>query len=135
MTNPKPWTPIDVDGGMKHGSSPQAVRAGDFVFLSSVRGVDPATQKPIEDPLTQFRQAFDNVNVVLGGAGLDLGDIVKITIYLKEPAQNRGALDQAWSEAFAGTPPARATIRVEEFGAGTDATLAFFDVVAYGPGR
>ncbi|HUO46032.1 MAG TPA: RidA family protein [Acidimicrobiia bacterium] len=129
------WIPIDVDGGMKHASSPQAVRAGDFVFLSSVRGVDPATQKPIEDPLTQFRQGFDNIRVVLAGAGLDLPDIVKLTIYLKAPAQNRASLDQAWSEAFPGTPPARATIRVEGFGAGTDPTLAFFDVVAYGPGQ
>ncbi|HUO46728.1 MAG TPA: RidA family protein [Acidimicrobiia bacterium] len=127
------WIPIDVDGGMKHASSPQAVRAGDFVFLSSVRGVDPATQAPIEDPLTQFRQGFENIRVVLHGAGLALGDIVKLTIYLKDPGRHRSALDQAWNEAFPGTPPARSTVRVEAFGAGTDATLALFDAVAYGP--
>ena len=128
------WTPIEAEGGMKHLNGPAAVRAGDFVFLSSVKGVEPDTQRPSEDPETQLRQAFANVRVVLQAAGLDLGDIVKVTVYLKDPGANRPTLDRIWGEVFeGGTPPARATVPTGQLGGSGDVSIALFDVVAFGP--
>jgi 2-iminobutanoate/2-iminopropanoate deaminase len=120
---------------MRHGSGPPAVRAGDFVFLSSVRGVDPDTQKPLTDPLAQFQQAFANILVVLRAAGLDLTDVVKVTVFVKDLASDRAALNSAWDEAFPNGAPSRATVEVSDVGSKGDGSLALFDVIAYGPAR
>lgn len=128
------WTPIDAEGGMKHSNGPAAVRAGDFVFLSSVKGVDPETQVSGQDVLAQLRQAMANIEVVLQAAGLEMADIVKVTILLEGFDENRSHLDQVWAETFASSgPPARATVSVERVGGAKDQSVAVFDVIAYRP--
>lgn len=128
------WSPIEAEGGMRHANGPAAVRAGDFVFLSSVKGVDPETQESSRDPEVQLRQAVANIDVVLRAANLGLADIVKITVFLEDLDRNRAHLDEIWGETFAnGTPPARATIAVEKVGGKADTSIALFDVIAYGP--
>lgn len=128
------WTPIDADGGMKHSNGPAAVRAGDYLFLSSVKGVEPDTQKSDTDPQRQLRQGMANIAVVLGAAGLSMADIVKVTVYLEDPDRNRADLDLVWGETFAGaTPPARSTVAVGKVGGAADPTIALFDVVAFCP--
>jgi enamine deaminase RidA (YjgF/YER057c/UK114 family) len=128
------WTPIEARGGMKHSNGPAAVKAGDFVFLSSVKGVDPETQFSDPDPVTQIRQAMSNIDVVLKAASLEMGDIAKVTVFLEGYEENRQHLDLVWGETFeSGTPPARATIAVESVGTSEDPSIALFDVVAYDP--
>lgn len=119
---------------MRHSNGPAAVRAGDFVFLSSVKGVDPDTQRSGSDVVSQLRQAMANIDVVLGAAGLDMGDIVKVTVFLSGYEENRRHLDEVWGETFAsGVPPARATVSVENVGGPNDHSIALFDVIAYRP--
>jgi len=119
---------------MRHSNGPAAVKAGDFLFLSSVKGVDPDTQVSDADAVTQLRQAMANIEVVLRAGDLDMGDIVKITVYLEGYDRNRASLDQVWGETFAGrTPPARVTVSLEAVGGSGDPSIALFDVVAYGP--
>jgi len=125
------WEPVHAEGGMRHASGPAAVRAGDFVYLSSVRGVDPDSQQALDDPEAQFRQAFANIEVVLKAAGLDLTDVIKVTVFVKDLGEDRVALNSAWDEAFPGGAPARATIEVSDVGSKGDASRALFDVVAY----
>ncbi len=36
-------------------------RAGDFIFVAGMQGVDPATNKLVEDPQARIRQAFVNI--------------------------------------------------------------------------
>lgn len=119
---------------MRHSNGPAAVRAGDFTYLSSVKGVNPETQVSEPDPLTQLRQAMANIEVVLEAGGLEMGDVIKITAYLEGYDDNRSYLDQVWGETFAGrTPPARATVAVAAVGGSGDPSIALFDVVAYRP--
>jgi len=127
------WAPVHAEGGMRHASGPSAVRAGEFVFLSSVRGVDPETQKPLADPQAQFRQAFANIRVVLRAADLDLSDVIKVTVFVKDLDADRLALNQTWDEAFPAEAPARATVEVSDVGRKGDGSRALFDVVAYSP--
>lgn len=129
------WTPVDADGGMRHSNGPAAVRAGDFLFLSSVKGVDPASQVSDPEPSTQLRQAMANIEVVLEAGGLEMEDIVKVTVYLEGYEENRRHLDEVWGATFApGTPPARATVAVGEVGGSGDPSIALFDVIAFRPG-
>ena len=125
------WVPIEAEGGMKHSNGPSAVRAGDFVFLSSVKGVDPETQMSDPDVERQLRQAIANIDVVLEAAGLDRRDIVKVTVFLEGYEENREYLDSVWGESFGETAPARATVAVGQIGGPTDQSLALFDVIAY----
>jgi 2-iminobutanoate/2-iminopropanoate deaminase len=125
------WAPIEAEGGMRHSNGPPAVRAGDFVFLSSVKGVDPGTQVSDHDVYKQLRQAMANIDVVLEAAGLDKGDIIKVTIYLEGFGENRRHLDLVWGEYFEGNPPARATVPVDSVGVASDPSVALFDVVAW----
>jgi len=118
---------------MRHSNGPAAVKAGDFLYLSSVKGVDPGTQVSDDDALTQLRQAMANIEVVLEAAGMGKGDMVKVTVFLEGFATNRAHLDQVWGEYFEGNPPARATVAVDRVGAETDPSIALFDVVAYRP--
>jgi 2-iminobutanoate/2-iminopropanoate deaminase len=125
------WIPIEAEGGMRHSNGPPAVRAGDFVFLSSVKGVDPETQVSDPDVGKQLRQAMANIGVVLEAAGLDKRDIVKVTIFLEAFGENRRDLDQVWGEYFERDPPARVTVSVDSVGLESDPSVALFDVVAY----
>ena len=125
------WTPVDAAGGMKHMNGPAAVRAGDFLFLSSVKGVDPATQVSDPDPSTQLRQAMANIEVVLQAGGLEMEDIVKVTVYLEGYDENRRHLDEVWGAVFASVPPARVTVAIDRVGGTGDPSIALFDVVGY----
>ncbi len=126
------WTPIDAEGGMRHSNGPAAVKAGDFLFLSSVKGVDPDTQVSDADAVAQLRQAMANIEVVLRAGGLEMSDIVKITVFLEGYDQNRVFLDQVWGETFAETtPPARVTVSLAAVGGSGDPSIALFDVIAY----
>jgi 2-iminobutanoate/2-iminopropanoate deaminase len=128
------WTPIEAEEGMKHSNGPSAARAGDFVFLSSVKGVDPKSQVCGLDAVSQLRQAMANIEVVLRAAELDMGDIVKVTVFLEGYEDNRTHLDRVWGETFTpGVPPARATVAVGKVGGADDQSIALFDAVAYRP--
>lgn len=55
------------------------------LFVSGQIGVTPdgAIQQGFE---AQCRTAFDNIRGVLAGAGMGLGDVVKLTVFLTNPA-------------------------------------------------
>jgi 2-iminobutanoate/2-iminopropanoate deaminase len=58
----------------------QAVRAGDFLFLSGAIGNQPGTLTLVEGGLAaQARQAINNIGEVLSACDLGFGDTVKWT--------------------------------------------------------
>ena len=66
----------------------QVVRAGNLVFLRGQVGQDLETRESVGtgDPAAQTEQAMRNVELLLGEAGAELGDICKITIYITDRA-------------------------------------------------
>ncbi len=65
------------------GPYSQAVRAGDFVYISGQIPLDPATGELVgADMRSQVARVFDNLSAVAEGAGGSLADAVRITIYL-----------------------------------------------------
>jgi reactive intermediate/imine deaminase len=66
----------------------EAVRAGDFLFLSGAIGEDPATGKLPEGGIQpEARQTIKNVKTVLEANGATLGDVVKCTVFLADIAE------------------------------------------------
>ena len=65
------------------GPYSQAIRAGDFVFLSGQIPLDPATGAMVEGDIeAQTRQVMKNLGAVLAAAGSSFDRVVRATIYL-----------------------------------------------------
>ncbi len=63
----------------------QAVRAGDFLFVSGAIGNGPGTLTLVEGGLAaQARQTMENIGEVLKACGLGFGDTVKFTVMLAD---------------------------------------------------
>jgi len=94
------------------GSYSQAVRAGDTVYLSGQIPLDPATMKLIDDSTeAQVRRVFDNLRAVAQAAGGDLGDIVKVTVYLTD-LTHFPLVNTIMADYFSMPYPARAAVGV-----------------------
>ena len=96
-----------------YGAYSTAVRAGDFLFVSGLAGIVPATgAKAGEEFATQARQAFEHLQTCLDCAGVSMDDVVKVVTYLADASQ-RGELNKLFAEYFPTDPPTRSTPIVE----------------------
>jgi 2-iminobutanoate/2-iminopropanoate deaminase len=59
-------------------------RAGDFVFVAGMVGIDPATNTVVQDPQAQVRRAFLNVQTIARSEGATLQDCVRLTVYISD---------------------------------------------------
>jgi len=94
------------------GPYSQAVKAGNFVFLSGQLPIDPKTSTIVgEDIETQTGQVLNNLKAVLAAADLSLNDVVKTTVFLKD-IQHFARMNGVYKEFFTQDPPSRATVQV-----------------------
>ena len=96
------------------GPYSQGVRAGNTIYVSGQLPADPATGALVEgDIQAKTRRALENVRAILQEAGADMGDVVKVTVYLKDMA-SFAAMNEAYAEYFSEPYPARAAFAVAE---------------------
>jgi len=84
----------------------RAVRAGNLVYLTGqipMQDGKPMTSGSIEE---QTRSCLDSIRETLQLAGLDLADVVKTTVWLKDRADFPG-FDATYGEYFEVEQPAR----------------------------
>jgi 2-iminobutanoate/2-iminopropanoate deaminase len=95
------------------GPYAQAVRAGEFLFLSGQIPLDPASGQIVAgDVKAQTERVMQNLGAVLAAAGCSFGDVVKTTIYLVD-LTSFVAVNETYARFFAGPyHPARATVQV-----------------------
>ena len=97
---------------------PQAVIAGQFIFLSGTPGFELDSGKVISDDFEeQTRQCFQNIKIVLEEAGSDMSKVVKTTIFMVA-GNDFGVINKVYAEFFPENPPARSTPQVMPFPAG-----------------
>jgi 2-iminobutanoate/2-iminopropanoate deaminase len=90
----------------------QAVRAGDFLFLSGQIALDPQTSELVPGGIeAETRCVLDNLSAVLEAGGATRADVVKITVYLAD-MQDFAAFNGVYLSYFPEQPPARATVAV-----------------------
>lgn len=95
------------------GPYSQAIRVGDWLFLSGQIPLDPATGELVSDDLeTQIRRVLDNLRAVLSEAGGSLASLVKTTIYLTDLA-DFAMVNRIYGEYLSPPFPARATVEVK----------------------
>ena len=95
------------------GPYSQAVRAGDFVFLSGQISIDPETAAIVSGGIgEQTGQVMKNIGAILASIGLSFDDIVRTEVYLKNMS-DFPLMNETYAAFFPGsTKPARATIEV-----------------------
>lgn len=102
------------------GTYSQAIKVGQFVFLSGQVPLVPATMEIVEgDFAARARQVFDNLKAVAEEAGGSLNDAVKITIFLTDLG-NFAAVNEVMAEYCDEPYPARAAVQVSALPRGVD---------------
>ncbi|HEX5660804.1 MAG TPA: RidA family protein [Polyangiales bacterium] len=96
------------------GPYSQAVKAGNFVFLSGQIPLDPQSGQMIggDDVEAQTAQVMKNLEAVLKAANSSFAQVVKATIFLTDLG-DFGVVNKLYGSYFEGVlPPARATVQV-----------------------
>lgn len=86
--------------GFKHVNPiPNGSRIGNLMMSGVIIGVDPATHKLPPDLRQQCANMFGHVRSIVEAAGGTPDDIIKITVWLKDPG-DRTALNEEWQKLF-----------------------------------
>lgn len=102
------------------GTYSQAVKVGDFVFLSGQIPLVPGTMAVVDgDFMSRARQVFENLKAVAEEAGGTLNDAVKLTIFLTD-LDNFAAVNEVMAEYCDEPYPARAAVQVSALPKGVD---------------
>lgn len=102
------------------GTYSQAISAGALVFLSGQIPLDPETMAVVDgDFEARARQVFGNLKAVAEGAGANLDQIVKLTIYLTD-LDNFATVNSVMEDYFTQPYPARAAVGVASLPKGVD---------------
>ena len=99
--------PLVING--RQLSLSQAIRAGDFVFITGqvpMKDGVPMTDGTIED---QTRACLDSLKRILDEAGCELSDVVKSMVWLKN-REDFGGFNSVYAEYFLEEPPTRSAL-------------------------
>jgi len=111
------------------GPFPQALRVGQFVFVSGQGPLDPATNVPITATFSkQVHRTFDNLEAILAAAGIGLSDLAKVTVYLND-LEHVAEFNAIYESRVPAPFPARTLVQ-----AGLRGIDVELDVIAIHPG-
>lgn len=109
------------------GPYSQAVKVGEFLFLSGVMPIDPETNALVQPDVTaQAKQIMRNIDQVLEAAGYSEADVVKTTCFLADIG-SFADFNQVYGSYFV-SKPARSCVAVKDLPKGA---LAEVEVIAY----
>lgn len=93
------------------GPYSQAIRAGQFLFVSGQVPIDPATGDMVAGGIAeQTRRALQNVGEILKAGGASFQQVVRTTVYLAD-LNDFGAMNEVYATFFTPPQPARSTIQ------------------------
>jgi enamine deaminase RidA (YjgF/YER057c/UK114 family) len=91
-----------------------AARAGDFLFVAGMRGIDPATNALVEGDAARIRQAFGNMQQVAASEGAMLTDCVRLVVYVTDMFRYRPIVNEVQAELWPeGKFPPRTIVEVD----------------------
>ena len=94
------------------GPYSQAIRLGDFLFVSGQIAIDPQTADIIEGDIeAQTEQVLKNIAAIIEAAGMSLQDVVKCTCFLKD-MNDFVRFNGVYENYFGEILPARETVEV-----------------------
>ncbi len=108
------------------GAYSNAIKVGNFVFVSGQLPVNPETGEMPRGLQAQTLQVIENVRRILTDAGATLDDVVKTTVLLNEMFQF-SEVNEIYAREFTAPYPARTSFAVQEL---PRQALVSLDVVA-----
>ena len=106
-------------------------RAGDFVFIGGMRGVDRATGKLVEGEEARVRRMFDNMLAAAEAAGATKHDAVRLTVFVTDVARLRPVVNKVQKDIWGDGPyPPRTVLEVPALDQGD---IAEIDGTFYAP--
>jgi reactive intermediate/imine deaminase len=92
------------------GAYSQATTDGDLLFTAGQLALTPDGELLDDaDVATQTEQALDNLAAILESEGGSLGDVLKVTVFLRD-ADDFGVVNETYAEYFDDEPPARSAV-------------------------
>jgi enamine deaminase RidA (YjgF/YER057c/UK114 family) len=90
-----------------------ATRAGDFIFIAGMRGIDPKTDRLIRGHKARIRQAFLNMKLIAESDGATLQDAVRLVVFVTDMFRFRPMVNEVQAELWGDGPyPPRTIVEV-----------------------
>jgi 2-iminobutanoate/2-iminopropanoate deaminase len=90
----------------------QAMRVGDFLFVSGQIPIDPATGELVQSGIQdETEKVMENLSAILKEAGMDFSNVVKSSIFLTDMKQF-AQVNEVYAKYFTENAPARETVQV-----------------------
>lgn len=105
---------VETDAAPKAlGPYSQAVKAGDFLFVSGQLPIDPKTGLLVQGDIRDLtRMVIQNIEAILTAANSSLANVVRTDVFLTDLSQFK-AMNEEYSKFFGGPVfPARQTVQV-----------------------
>lgn len=123
MTNSSNSDASDAKAGVRYLSPEGAIaptgtwtvgsRAGDYVFVAGMRGIDPVTNTLVDGDEARVMQGFRNMELIAASEGATLQDAVRLTVYVTDMDKHRPLVNKAQEELWAGGPyPPRTILEI-----------------------
>jgi 2-iminobutanoate/2-iminopropanoate deaminase len=123
-----PRHPVRTYHAPSHSLFSQGVKAGPFVFVSGMVGIDTDVGGLAGDTIqAQTREAIKNCSAVLYAADASLDDVVEVGVLLANSADFAG-MNEEYAVWFPSDPPAR---YVEKLGIELPGILVSIKMTAY----
>jgi 2-iminobutanoate/2-iminopropanoate deaminase len=88
-------------------------RAGDFVYVAGMRGIDPKTNTLVQGEEARIRQGFLNMQMIAQSEGASLRDCVRIVVYVTDMFRFRPLVNKVQEELWGKGPyPPRTIVEV-----------------------
>ncbi len=88
-------------------------RAGDFIFIAGMRGIDPATNQLIQGDEARIRQGFLNMKLIAESEGATLRDATRLVVYVTDMFRFRPLVNKVQEDLWGPGPyPPRTIIEV-----------------------
>jgi 2-iminobutanoate/2-iminopropanoate deaminase len=123
---------LNPPGDIKvQGTWSLGTRAGDFIFVAGMQGVDPATNTLVDDPQARILRAFQNIQLIAQSEGAGLRDCVRLTVYVSDLARFAPMVDAVQAQLWGKPPfPPRTMVEVKRL---FDDDIVEIDSVFYAP--
>ncbi len=88
-------------------------RAGDFVFVAGMRGIDPKTNILVRGAEARTMQAFRNMKLIAESEGATLRDAVRLVVYVTDMNRIRPIVNKVQARLWGKGPyPPRSIVEV-----------------------
>jgi enamine deaminase RidA (YjgF/YER057c/UK114 family) len=113
-TSPHGVKTLSPDGAIKPtGTWSLGTRAGDFVFVAGMRGIDPKTNTLVAGDEARIRQAFLNMKLIAESEGASLQDATRLVVYVTDMYRFRPLVNKVQEDLWGQGPyPPRTIIEV-----------------------